>query len=649
MIYLRHLMVLFAVMIAINACDDDKDEAGGDITILTPTENSIVCNAKVTEPITITFTATSKWTARPSHGWLSLSKMTGGAGDHTIVLVVADNEDCDKVRVGTIKITDKISGKSVDLKVTQGSEDAILTFSSESQDGMMLSAYNDLNNPENNKFEGLVKVTSNYDYTINIDKEWLGYQAKRNDNGTMDISFRVTDYHKLYADGGYGEKDCTVSFAYASETRDLGVVKYNVKFPGITPYVRFYVSNEDDAEPVSSIKLEEGDYIYSVQEGGKTVLKSKHTYLKSAVYIKSNIAWQDIVSDKFLIEYNGDSNKSTAFFDSNTSVKIVLKELDTEGFTENIKIKDVLNNGDISTLDIAFPGTGNNYIHIDRSAFPVDSDYGYYMFDSEGTPDGKGVHFTVNAANPDDVAFVMAKMQVVNGAPTKVTNTTVNATWPPAWGGIVPVRTRSAIQSNEYLIWMGERNSAQKFEGGEGEEAFEDRYFALFAISKEKYADEYGGVDAWSLFDDKDNLLPELEDKYIVLGQKKKVIDLSPFSCPDLAGKTIKVPAAGGNFKYNFTGLDLEDESIGTSIYYGVEIQGEQAIINPGKYGFGEMLTNDSGWMTNSFEPDAIGGEITLVVPANKTGKERSENYALTAGMLNDAVLLYFTIEQAAE
>lgn len=652
--YLRQLLVLFAVMLAFSACDDDKDDAtGGDITIITPSNNAITCGGTVKDPFTISFTATSDWTARPSHGWLSLSKMTGGAGDHTIILMVADNDNFDKSRVGTITITDKVSKKSVDILVTQGAKNAELTFSSKSQEGMELEIISDLKEPANNRIEGSVDVASNYDYEIKLDKEWLGYQTSRNDDGSTNINFKVTDYDKLYNDGGYGESTCTVSFVYASQTRAANTVTYKVKFPGITPYLEFYVSNEEEAEAVSSIELEEGDYIYSVtvkDETGKdkNVLESKHTYLKSAVYIKSNIQWQQNESDKLKFDYNSSGNLSAAFFESNTSIKLVLNELDTEGFTESMKFKDVVSNREVSALDIVFPGTGNSYVYIDRSAFPVDSDYGYYMFDSEGTPEGKEVHFTVNAANPDDVAFVMAKMQVVNGAPTVVMREIVNEGW-KAWGGIDPIRTRSAIQSNKYSIWMKERNSAQEYEGGEGEAAFEDRYFALFAVSKEKYADEYGDVDAWLLFDDGGNLLPELEDKYIVLGQKKKVIDVSSFSCPELASKTISVPAKGGVRKFDYTGLAIDDASIGGTIYYGVEIQGEQAIINPEKYGFGELLTYDSQWVTNSFAPDPIEGVITLVIPENKTGKPRSETYALTAGSLNDAVLLYFTIEQAAE
>lgn len=644
--YLRQLLVLFAVMLAFSACDDDKDDAtGGDITIITPSNNAITCGGTVKDPFTISFTATSDWTARPSHGWLSLSKMTGGAGDHTIILMVADNDNFDKSRVGTITITDKVSKKSVDILVTQGAKNAELTFSSESQEGMELEIISDLKEPANNRIEGSVDVSSNYDYEIKLDKEWLGYQTSRNDDGSTNINFKVTDYDKLYNDGGYGESTCTVSFVYASQTRAANTVTYKVKFPGITPYLEFYVSNEEEAEAVSSIELEEGDYIYSVtvkDETGKdkNVLESKHTYLKSVVYIKSNIQWQQNVSDKLKIDYNSSGNMSAAFFESNTSIKVVLNELDTEGFTESMKFKDLVSNREVSTLDIVFPGTGNNYVYIDRLAFPVDSDYGYYMFESDGTPE---VHFTVNAANPNDVAFVMAKMQVVNGAPTEVLQETVYPNR-PSWGGIDPVRTRSAIQSNEYLIWMKERDSA---EYAEGEAAFEDRYFALFAVSKEKYAQD-GMVDAWSLFDDKGNLLPELEDKYIVLGQKKKVIDVSSFSCPDLAAKTISVPAKGGVYNYDYTGLDISDESIGTSIYYGVEIKDGQAIINPNNWGFGDLLNGSSTkWETTSLEP--IEGVISLAIPKNETGKTRTETYALVAGMLNDAVLLYFTIEQAAE
>ena len=218
--YLRHLLVLCTVAIAFVACGDDKDdEIGGDITVITPAEKTIVCNGTENNPVPITFTASGTWTARPSHGWMSLSKMTGGAGEQTIVLVVSDNDDYAKVRIGTITIADKNSGKSVDITVTQGKKDGVLTFSSESQDGMDLIIFSDVNEPANNKIDGEVNVSSNYDYTIGLDKAWLGYQTAKNADGTTKVSFKVTDYDKLYADGGYGEKTCTVSFAYSGATR----------------------------------------------------------------------------------------------------------------------------------------------------------------------------------------------------------------------------------------------------------------------------------------------------------------------------------------------------------------------------------------------------------------------------------------------
>ena len=64
-----------------------------------------------------------------------------------------------------------------------------------------------------------------------------------------------------------------------------------------------------------------------------------------------------------------------------------------------------------------------------------------------------------------------------------------------------------------------------------------------------------------------------------------------------------------------------------------------------GDYGTGDMLDKGTklGQLVNGV------GNIIIEVTPNTTGKARSEKFAICAGMLEDAVITYFTIEQAAK
>lgn len=605
MIYLRQLLVLFTVLLAFSACGDDKDEVtGGDITLVTPADKAIVCNGDKNDPISITFTATGNWTARPSHGWLSLSKMTGGAGDHTIILVVSDNDNYDKVRVGTITITDKNSQKSVDITVTQGKKDGILTFSSDSQDGMDLTIYSDEKDSENNKIEGTVNVTSNYDYSIRLDKEWLGYRTDSNDDGSTKITFRVTDYDKLYADGGYGEQTCNVSFAYASETRAPGLVTYKIKFPGITPYVKFYVSSEEDDEAVSSIELEEGDYSY--KEGDET--KTLHTYLKSAVFVKSNIAWQDIVSDKFIIEYNGGANNSTTFFESNTSIKIVLKEMTLEDVNENLPFTDANNSQtSLESLNIKVPGLGENYVYLDWTVFqPIDQITNHFMFEAEGEygmPIQK--EFVVKTTSPGKEKVYMLHVDPNShysiAGVWKEEVTWINELWGPEG----EYEGEGALKSGNWLIKLPARGSDDS-----DQTPAQPRFFALVAVPNSITLDD--------LFDSEDYLKEEYESNCIILGQKGKVEELT-FSTEDVElDGTINVSPSGETITINY----ISNAPIGISGF----IQDVEGSVE---------LPYDYDWkeLDNSIFPklDFAEGKIEITVSKNETGEKREIRCGLTA------------------
>ena len=68
--------------------------------------------------------------------------------------------------------------------------------------------------------------------------------------------------------------------------------------------------------------------------------------------------------------------------------------------------------------------------------------------------------------------------------------------------------------------------------------------------------------------------------------------------------------------------------------------------MDEGEYGAGDMI-DLAGTKMGPLEDGT--GQITIKVVSNTTGKERSEKFAICAGMLEDAVITYFTIKQAAK
>lgn len=625
--YLRHLLVLCTVAIAFVACGDDKDdEIGGDITVITPAEKTIVCNGTENNPVPITFSASGTWTARPSHGWMSLSKMTGGAGEQTIILVVSDNDDYGKVRIGTITIADKNSGKSVDITVTQGKKDGVLTFSSESQDGMDLIIFSDVNEPANNKIDGEVNVSSNYDYTIGLDKAWLGYQTAKNADGTTKVSFKVTDYDKLYADGGYGEKTCTVSFAYSGATRAPGVVTYKVKFPGITPYVKYYTDYEEEAEAVTSITLEEGDYSYT--EGEETI--TKHAFLKM-VYVKSNIAWQNVASNKYSVDYVGTENKSATFFESQTSVRVALEEMQIDDIDENITFKDVRSTEtSLTPLNVKVPGLGSNYVYLDWSAFqPVDQTTGHFMFEAEGASQWEPVQMdfivnTTNAGNEKVYAFNVSAnnhMDIHEGVLEEEADWVSDLYEPDSYTGTI-------LKSGTWTVKLKNRGDESDYSSNQ------PRYFALVAAPSTV-------TSSSDLFED-GYLKEEYEKNCIILGQKGKVEDLSLTTEYVSQGGQITVSPEGEIITINYT----TNAPMGVTTFIQ-DVEG--SVEDPYNWTGGTL---DESVFKLDFSQEGV---LKITVSENKTGQPRNIWCGLATYVENppvqekDCLLYTFEIVQAAK
>lgn len=614
LIYFKYLFVC-VLMCSFVACGDDDDENKGSnaaIEILSPADLAITCTGSDNDAVTISFIAENDWTAIVSHNWIDLSKRTGSAGEQKIIVTVENNDDF-KTRIGTITIKDKASGKSVDIIVTQGEKGSVLVFSTEDQNGTNL----DINN-EKQEITTEVNVKSNYDYSISISPDWLTYEKKgRNDDGSIKYVFHA-DPEKLYAAGGYSEQTAIVSFAYQAETRTPATKDYAVKFAGITPTM---------ACDVTPVVL---DDVFGDGYG-------------ATIHITSNIKWALGNTPSFTEVTYPVANSSVNFFEVNTSVKLAYNKADLQVEEENGTLTFVDAEGKAMdySLSVKYPGVGNDYVEIDNTVFKVADDQ-LYMFDA-GEPYGElTINFQVKAANKDNLAFYIVR-QNFGGSPIYSTyinsfgdEESANMTGYQGWGFVEDPETdntRAVVETITKTLFVKSRGN--EWNGSSTED--KDRYFALFAVSGTKYP------TFESLFDEEGELKPELDAKYINLGQKKKG-GVEDFACEGLTGQTLTASPAGETFTFEYSGIDLSSEDWGATWYHGVKIV--DGVMDEGEYGAGDMLDLKGTKM----EPLNNGiGQITIEVTPNTTGKERSEKFAICAGMLEDAVITYFTIKQAAK
>lgn len=612
--YFKYLFVC-VLMCAFAACGDDDDESKGSnttIEVISPADLAITCTGSDNDAVTVSFVAENDWTAIVSHNWIDLSKRTGSAGEQKIIVTVENNDDF-KTRIGTITIKDKASGKSVDIIVTQGEKGSVLTFSTENQNGTDLVIDN-----EKQEITAEVSVKSNYDYSISISPDWLTYEKKgRNDDGSIKYVFHA-DPEKLYAAGGYNEQTAIVSFAYQAETRTPAMKDYAVTFAGITPTMTCNMT-----PVILDDEFDDG--------------------CGATIHITSNIKWALGNTPSFTEVTYPVANSSVNFFEVNTSVKLVYNKADLQVEEENGILTFVDAEGKTMdySLNVKYPGVGNDYVEIDNTVFKM-PDNQLYMFDA-GEPYGQlTINFQVKAANKDNLAFYIVR-QNFGGSP--VYSTYINSfgdeesadmTGYSSWGFVEDPEvdnTRAVVETITKTLFVKSRGN--EWNGSSTED--KDRYFALFAVSATKYP-TFG-----SLFNEEGELKPELDAKYINLGQKKKG-GVEDFVCEGLAGQTLTASPAGETFTFEYSGIDLSSEDWGATWYHGVKIV--DGVMDEGEYGAGDMI-DLAGTKMGPLEDGT--GQITIKVVSNTTGKERSEKFAICAGMLEDAVITYFTIKQAAK
>lgn len=625
--YFKYLL-LCVVVCAFTACssDDDDNTSSAEIEIAEDMK-AIAATGAGNDSKTITFTAKNDWTAIASHSWIDLSKRTGSAGDQTIIVTITDNEEF-KTRIGTITIKDKVSGKTADIIVTQGEKNSTLTIVGNKGEDKLAGGTLIINS-EDMVISDTVNIASNYDYTVTADVDWLQPEkvAAKNADGSTKYVFHA-DPVKLYAAAKYAAATAKVSVAYQTITRAPATKEYLVKFAGITPSI------VSDASPV--------------------VLEYDGEIYKATIHVTSNIAWTLDKKPEFAnVVYSSGENKSVQYFEANTAVTFTYNEaaLQVEEKTGTLTFADAAGKALEYALNVKYPGVGNDYVSLDQA--PIINSDRMCIFKAQGDPDpemGAGMfkdlalNFTVKAANPENLAFYIAR-QGHQGASVYSTyidefgdevSTEVGGYGWDKWGFVEDPETpavRSVVKAVTKTLYVKSRGNEYN-----GSKEDQDRYFAFFAVSSEKYP------TFADLFDAEGVLKPELETEYMNCMQKA-LGSLTDFSCPDLIGKTFNVSAAGEVLSFEYSGLDLTSEKWGASWTYGDLGMADGYLKDePEEWTPGDMIMGSFGEYVEG------AGTITVTVQPNTTGKARTETYYIFSGMEQPYyVFSYFTIKQAAE
>lgn len=604
--YLWRLLAVCGLIVAFAACNNDDDATtGGNVTIVSPTEGIISLAEQEKHPVT--FKAEGDWLAVPSHGWLKVNQIQGSAGEQTLELTVAKNETFDE-RTGSLIIKDRDSGKSIEISVKQGALGAHFVFEEGKETMTELIIDSELR-----EILGTLRITSNYDWKINIPKEhsWLTYTEGKAEGNTRMITF-YAEPDKLQ---GYEAVDAGISFDYVAETRAPGNENYTVRFPGITPKLELDIESAELEDP-----YDEGEY-------------------RAKVVVSSNVAWDFASMPEFLSANVIGGNTSAKFFEVESTIFLALKneKLDTGLLTGTVIFKDasMATDGEKAELPVSFAGVGGDYVSFDSSVFQSSDPMQGFLFDpvklyddswNQTNQDKMEQLITVKAADAEDVVVYFAKAQ-------------------SAWGGTLPVEswsigadpvdyrrgTRSLVQNKQFMVWVKDRN-----EDTNDLDKIQNRYFTMFVVSKKKAP----------TFDDLFDAEGYVKEEFMspsnscTIGQRGLQVKYD-FWSPDLTeGQVLEVPAAGKTFT-----IQYETNAPGMSLYSNVMKFSDK----PDDW-VGERV--GEGHEMLSLEFSETPGVLKLIVKPNKAGETRMESCAFggyVEGADQDLLLISFTIQQAGK
>lgn len=603
--YLKAMFAACLTLAIFAACSDDDDKSSLSSKIELSSNESEAVLAKPAEGATaitfdIKFTATGEWKAKTSHGWLSLDKKRGTAGEHTILVTVKENKEVVN-REAKITIAGNNNAEPVVVTVVQHGIDADLVFNTPDGDGNDDNSMELKINNEAGSIAGTVEVVSNYDWTVEIAEEWLSYEITEvGDNGvSKNISF-YADPKKL---SSFSE-EASVSFTYKSATKATPVVvSYKVKV-NIVPTVTFTVNDEEISEFSLERDIDDNfKKIVTVTSNFKGIFSDLPEWL-----VIENITGESITDQEGIAPF-GEAD----FFTSEQTLIFSLKDeyLDTEKY-EPASLKITGNKtGEIefTPLTVKFNGAGNDYISVNAEGFgQQNTENGYYTFEAEGETSydfGPGVCKSFSVKAGSTIKWYLAKME--NDRPTNININWEDKNSDEWWAMVQPKSsTRSKIESQEYNLILKNRNTTDEWIPNA---VSKKRYMALFVVPNtvETFAD---------LFNEDGELLPEYEDKFIKVEQKglKKNYEFVVKGLSlggtiyELKDGNITVPATGGEFQVVLEANNIDMETDGLGFYY--RITGE-----PYQEGWDGIA---------SYAPDAPDSFVTATIKGNEDGSVNS-------------------------
>lgn len=603
--YLKAMFAACLTLAIFAACSDDDDKSSLSSKIELSSNESEAVLAKPAEDATaitfdIKFTATGEWKAKTSHGWLSLDKKRGTAGEHTILVTVKENKEVVN-REAKITIVGSNNAEPVVVTVVQHGIDAELVFNTPDGDGNDDNSMELKINNEAGSIAGTVEVVSNYDWTVEIAEEWLSYEiTEAGDNG---VSKNISFYADPKKFSSFSE-EASVSFTYKSATKATPVVvSYKVKV-NIVPTVTFTVNDEEISEFSLERDIDDNfKKIVTVTSNFKGIFSDLPEWL-----VIENITGESITDQEGIAPF-GEAD----FFTSEQTLIFSLKDeyLDTEKYEPaSLKITGS-KTGEIefTPLTVKFNGAGNDYISVNAEGFgQQNTENGYYTFEAEGETSydfGPGVCKSFSVKAGSTIKWYLAKME--NDRPTNININWEDENSDEWWAMVQPKpSTRSKIESQEYNLILKNRNTTDEWIPNA---VSKKRYMALFVVPNtvETFAD---------LFNEDGELLPEYEDKFIKVEQKGlkknyefvvKGLSLGGTIYELQDGKII-VPATGGEFQVVLEANNIDAETDGLGFYY--RITGEP---------------NQEGWDgIASYDPNAPDSFVTATIKGNEDGSVSS-------------------------
>ena len=198
-----------AISTLIAGCGGTGTETGPEITPEIKFSEDIVTSGisveSAEQSITLSFSTNVAWSATVSADWLTISPSSGEAGKNSVKVEVEENRT-GQPRSATITISDKESMQKVSVTVRQEALKASLTVSPES---LEFSA---------NKGEEMLNVTSNTDWVITKDAEWITLDSDKG-KGLATIAAGVTENTSLTSRTG----SITVSTSDGSVKKTVSV------------------------------------------------------------------------------------------------------------------------------------------------------------------------------------------------------------------------------------------------------------------------------------------------------------------------------------------------------------------------------------------------------------------------------------------